>query len=151
MLEFLQFKGVVASNIEQDYILKILKELKDPNSYYTSLQMCYNNNLHFSSSSYIGLNNYYLIQELVNKIFNESDLVYIKGGIHNNNHISGLLYDSITGNPIFVTDTYIQIHDKFKIYHILIQPPLLNNFNWVYNGNYPFIPPCLISYENFKI
>jgi hypothetical protein len=138
MLVFRKFKGQIASTYEQQFIESVINQLEDPNSFYSILQYSYNNNIHFSGS-YNGL---YNIKELIKKIKSPRDTIEVKGQIHTNFHSSRLLVDWNTGQGLFVTDTYIQIHDGVSVYHILLQPPKLNNFvNWVYTGNNPFIPP----------
>lgn len=138
MLEFKSYKGAMASDVEQQFIRNVLKTLENPYSFYAALQMTYNNNNHFGHS-FIGLN----ISHLIEKINSKYDTVEVKGQMHTNSHLTRLLVNAYTGNPLFVTDTYIQVSIDSQIYHILLQQPKLHNLEyWLYLGNYNnFIPP----------
>jgi hypothetical protein len=140
MLQFTKFKGAMASDVEQQFIKSVLKDLENPYSFYTSLQMTYNNNHHFGYS-FKGLD----ISHLIEKMNNDNDIVEIKGQIHTNSHSTNLLVNAYSGSPLFVTDTYIQVYIPSSdiLYHILLQQPKLHNFEyWLYLGNYiNFIPP----------
>jgi hypothetical protein len=139
MLEFKSYKGTIASDVEQQFIRNVFKDLENPHSFYTALQISYNNNKHFGYS-FNGLDILYLIE----KFNSDHDIVEVKGQIHTNSHSTKLLVNAYTGNQLFVTDTYIQVSipSSGNIYHILLQPPKLHNLEyWVYLGNNYFIPP----------
>jgi hypothetical protein len=142
MIEFVSFRGSLSSNQEQQYILFVFNELLSYNSYYTTLQLLYNNNIHGHSP--FNLCSFQQLQQLLSLAFSKSKKLYIQGSIHDNHHSSNLLLD-YNNNPLFVKDRYIRLMDENRsLYHILLYPPTLTtdtpyifNFQNLYNCDLP--------------
>jgi hypothetical protein len=127
MLEFKTYRSSTMNEYSKQFIISVFHELTNHNSFYTNLQLIYNNSLHFQTipsniCTYRALNN------ITRKVFSPNKKLIIQGDIHNNHHVSGVLVDSETGHNLFVEDTYIRVKDEEtnEIYHILLNPPKLS-------------------------
>lgn len=148
MIEFVNSRGNTMSHSERDFIMHVFEQLYDEKSYYTTLQVTYNNSLHFTTVPFniCTLRN---IFNIAKSALSSNKVIRVNGTIHHNNHISGMLLDANTGEKIFVEDTYINITDSYGLtYHILINPPKMYNivrFNIIQSENCEtplyFIPP----------
>ena len=110
---------------EKQIIEQLFYELQFVNSYYTTLQLLYNNSDHFSTiSADKNLCTYQLLNHLGYISQNENYTIYIEGTIHSNYHISNVLFDKYTNRPLFVKDTYIRFsYDNINFMHLLVTPP----------------------------
>jgi len=114
---------------DKPIIYEAINSLADEFSFYSVLQYQYNNDKHFNLT-----NKSICDPKFLHKIYlysqdkSNNTKVIVHGGIHHNNHTSGVLRDE-NNRGIFVKDTYIQ----FQLYpddfnnnnkrHFLMYPP----------------------------
>lgn len=115
------------SEFEKQQIYEMFHQLLHENSYYTHLQLFYNNHKHFTTVS--ADKNLCSIAQLYNigQIALSRDYtIFVEGTIHTNHHISNVLIDKKTQKPLFVKDTYIRVSfDHLHFIHILMTPPII--------------------------
>lgn len=148
MLEFKTFRGASMNEYNQIFIRDVFKQLSDPNSFYTNLQIIYNNSHHFQTVPF-DLCTTREINSIAKKANSTSKTLVVQGNIHTNHHSSGVLVDAYSGRKLFVEDTYIRIKDNETSYlfHVLVNPPKINHPVYLFNPkqgcNVPsyFIPP----------
>jgi hypothetical protein len=128
MLEFKTFRGATCDEYTQQFIMNVFHELSNHNSFYTNLQLIYNNALHFQTIP-VDICTYRALNSINRKVFSQNKNLIIQGDIHSNNHVSGVLVDAETGRNLFVEDTYIRVKDveTNEIFHILLTPPKLSS------------------------
>jgi hypothetical protein len=125
-------------NHEREIIEQLFYELQFRNSYYTTLQLLYNNSNHFSTiSADKNLCTYNILYNLclISHSQNNMDTIYIEGTIHSNYHISNVLFEEYTNRPLFVKDTYIRFSiDNINFMHLLVEPPIIeaDNIEYIY-------------------
>jgi hypothetical protein len=125
-------------NHEREIIEQLFYELQFRNSYYTTLQLLYNNSNHFSTiSADKNLCTYNILYNLglISQSQNSMDTIYIEGTIHSNYHISNVLFEEYTNRPLFVKDTYIRFSiDNINFMHLLVEPPIIeaDNIEYIY-------------------
>jgi hypothetical protein len=130
---------------EKQIIERLFYELQFDNSYYTTLQLTYNNNRHFTTvGADKNLCTYEILSDLGNIAQSEDETIFIEGTIHSNYHASGVLferelYEQGIKRPLFVKDTYIRISlDNMNFMHLLITPPNIEeNVDYIfYNDSF---------------
>lgn len=117
----------IISDLEQQQIYEMFHQLLYENSYYTHLQLLYNNNKHFTTVSVdknlCSISQLYNIAQLA---LSKDYTIFVEGTIHTNNHLSNVLINSKTKKPLFVKDTYIRVSiDHIHFMHILMAPPII--------------------------
>ena len=138
MITFEAFNNNTASASEEEFIKYLFNQLTVQDSFYTSLQLMYNNTQHFTTIN-SDICNFDEISRII------SGNICVQGGIHTNNHISLVLLQE-SSMPIFVKDSYIRIKDDTgRIYHILTNVPRfeqeVDNYYIIYNTNCNIIEP----------
>lgn len=132
VLVFEAFRGINASVMEKKFITNFFEELSKPKSYYSNLQLLYNNEAHFTTTSH-RVCTLDQIKNLVKK-YKSGSKIRVIGTVHHNNHLSNVLIDG-RGQGVFVEDTYIRIIDEDgDVIHLLISPPKLHT-------------PIIVSYK----
>lgn len=139
MIEFKTYRNSSMNEYNKQFIMYVFSEFADHNSYYTNLQLIYNNALHFQTIPY-NICSYSQLNALSKKAFSNTKNLIIQGDIHSNHHVSGVLMDSHSGNKLFVEDTYIRVKDTETndIFHILLNPPQIKPVEIMYLLN----PSC---------
>jgi hypothetical protein len=124
MLEFKTYRNSTIDEYNKQFITYVFSELGNHNSYYTTLQLIYNNDLHFQTIPF-SICTFRQLTNLSKKAFSNTKKLIIQGTIHSNHHASGVLIDAEYGNRLFTEDTYIRVKDEETndIYHILLNPP----------------------------
>ena len=117
----------IISEFEKQQIYEMFNQLLHENSFYTHLQLLYNNHKHFTSVS--ADKNLCSIEQLYNIAqiaLSKEYTIFVEGTIHTNNHVSNVLINNKTKKPLFVKDTYIRISfDHIDFIHILMGPPII--------------------------
>ena len=119
---------------EEINIREMFKQLQYPYSYYSQLQLLYNNSQHFSTvMSEKNVCTHYQLQELagIASSINSSEYVIVHGTIHTNYHSSNILKDA-NGLSLSGIDTYIRIslYDSQQTFmHILMIPPIVTIYS----------------------
>lgn len=127
MIEFVPHHGGALSDSEKEFIMNVFEQLISPDSYYTTLQLIYNNSTHFTTVPF-DICTFQQIKLLVKNAFSRTRKLTINGTIHHNHHRSGILYDYHTKHGLFVEDTYIRVTDNMGVkYHILLNPPKIHS------------------------
>jgi hypothetical protein len=115
---------------EKKWIRDAFKDLIHSNGYYAVLQYLYNNSQHFTT---VGEDKNIctpdLIQSLHTMAHSKTQNIRVKGSVHTNYHVSGVLFDSMTFQPLFIRDTYIRFSiDGTPGYrHLLLTPPNISD------------------------
>ena len=111
-----------------EYIL--LAEFNNPDSYYSTLQILYNNPLHFNSpNANFGICTYENLKQIHNIAISKNDVIEIQGDVHSNHHSSAVLIKYPEQQPMFVEDTYIRCRvSGGPIIHIMVKPPTIDKF-----------------------
>lgn len=117
------------AEVEHQQISEMFHQLLFSNSYYTHLQLLYNNHKHFSTVT-ADMNLCTLLQLFhiaqIATSEEEQHPIFVEGTIHSNYHISKVLFDDTTKKPLFVKDTYIRVSfDRVHFIHILMSPPII--------------------------
>jgi hypothetical protein len=127
----LEFTGAINKKEKAWLIHFFKKELRNPYSVATMIQLLYNNHVHFTT---VGADKNVCTLEWVNWLnqlaLSRTDVVYIEGSIHSNHHSSGVLLNSMNNAPLFVKDTYVRISfggNREKYMHVLVAPPNIAN------------------------
>lgn len=147
MLEFVGHNGNNMNIEQKQFVINIFEQLLHKDSYYTNLQLLYNNKDHFVTVPF-SICSFIELKTLGKIAFSNRFKLKIHGTIHYNHHVSGVLYD-LKNRKMFVKDTYITISDYHdNKYHILIKAPKLQslqNYNYISSNNCEnalyFIPP----------
>ena len=119
---------------EEINIREMFKQLQYPYSYYSQLQLLYNNSQHFSTvMSEKNVCTHYQLQELagIANPRNRLEDVIVHGTIHTNYHSSNILKDT-NGLSLSGIDTYIRIslYDSQQTFmHILMIPPIVTIYS----------------------
>ncbi len=125
VLVFTEFRNKKISEKEKTYVKDVLSKLGTTGNYYHDLQLLYNNGSHFTTTSH-SLCESSKLKALAAIASSKTKILTVIGGIHHNNHVSGVLFDS-KGSAVFVEDTYIRVEEDGKFIHILVSPPKLHS------------------------
>ena len=117
----------IISEFEKQQIHEMFNQLLYTNSFYTHLQLLYNNHKHFTTvgidKNLCSIAQLYNIAQIALSI---EYTIFVEGTIHTNNHISNVLFNTKTKTPLFVKDTYIRVSfDHIHFMHILMGPPII--------------------------
>jgi hypothetical protein len=130
-ITFLPHRGQSMSHEEQQYVRKIFSDLNNKMSYYTSLQLLYNNGEHFQTTT-SNMCHFPLIKNLACKAVFTQQTIYVEGTIHKNYHVSNVIQDQ-DGNGVFCEDSYIKVLDtNGDKLHILIKAPVISTTTPIY-------------------
>jgi hypothetical protein len=149
VLQFKTFRGANLNQNEQDFITNVFQQFMDDNSFYTTLQILYNNSLHFQSVPN-NICSFKQLRHLSRKASSTNQNLTVQGNVHDNYHTSGALVNYSTNQHLLVKDIYIRLKDEetSEMYHILLSTPIIQQpiaFQYLqsYNCDNPnyFIPP----------
>lgn len=127
MIEFTAHRSSIMNPSEQDFILSVFKQMNDRFSYYTNLQLIYNNSSHYRDAP-IDICTFSQIKTLAKTALSSRRKLIVNGTTHHFNHVSGILYDANTNHGLFTQDSYIKVIDETgNKYHILINPPMIDS------------------------
>ena len=130
------------SDDEINFLNHVFNDLLFLDTYYTNLQLIYNNNKHFptirADKNICTLDKLYNIAMIAHSE-DPGIAIYIEGTIHKNYHASNILLN-VHNMPLFVEDTYIRISysdNRYDFTHILVEPPRINSLyiDYIYSEN----------------
>ncbi len=152
MIIFEPYKNKTLSQDDKNFITAIFSQLNDPYSYQSSLQLLYNNSLHFSSNL-PSINSLQQLNSLHEISIHPTIHIVVQGNIHYNYHPSNLLLNANKMTPLFVKDSYIRFYIKdslnpsnsTSILHLLVYSPEIQSSDpYFFHPNH-FYPPMIIS------
>ncbi len=152
-IRFVEYRGQTMSHRDQMLINNLFKQLTNQSSYFTNLQVTYNNSDHFVTVPY-NLCDRDVISKLGESALSPEHVIVVQGSIHTNHHVSNMLLD-IYGNGLLAQDTYIRVVYDGKIHHVLMQPPKIKPVPYMMSLSYQcpipqfIIPPIQMEYSEY--
>jgi hypothetical protein len=139
---------------QQRKVQNILKhEFLNPQSFYTILQLLYNNQLH-SATVNENVCNFDILKDIVLLAQSPNTEIIVQGSVHSNYHLSNVVRNGYTHQPVFVRDTYIRLRigNSQNIVHILTSPPIVMEQVPIYLAQYPSCDvPVFFIFPNYDM